>query len=207
MIDAQKNNEVSRRKVTKGAAWSLPVIAAAIAAPSASASEIPPTCPACFQSGLISLPFTSQVVVVGNRGTLAITSALNVDSSGCDVSLFQPAYTAIMTKATLTMSNGSTYNSTAGLGTGVGTFGSISAFNMNAIFSNIVLPNGGSVINGYPVVPTKLCVDFTMVLVGLPSLIQIQCPATLCWDIRSTATGAVIFGAGTLNFTGLLSPA
>ncbi|GAA3271066.1 hypothetical protein [Paenarthrobacter aurescens] len=204
---------ISRRKVAKGAAWSLPVIAAAVAAPAASASVLPPACPGCFEPGAIPLPFTSQVIVSNKSGTLAIVSALNVDSSGCDVSLFQPAYTAIMTSATLTMSDGTTYNSTAGLGTGVGTFGSISAFNMNAIFTGINFPVGGSIVSGYPVTPTKLCVNFTMVLVGLPNLLQFQCPVTLCWDIRTTATGIVApipllnSGAGTLNFTGFLSPA
>ncbi|MEE2523987.1 hypothetical protein V1639_04255 [Pseudarthrobacter sp. J75] len=207
MTEAQDKNMISRRRVTQGAAWSLPVIAAAIAAPSATASVIPPTCPDCFAPGAIPLPFTSQVVVAGNTGTLAIVSTVNVNSSGCDVSLFQPAYTAVMTGATLTMSNGSTYNSSLGLGTGVGSFGSISAFNMNAVFSGINFPNGGSVISGYPVRPTRLCVNFNMILVGLPSLIEIQCPVTLCWNITSTATGVVAFGAGTLNFTGTFSPA
>lgn len=207
MSNIDEPRQISRRKVSKGVAWSVPVIAAAIAAPSAAASVTPPVCPACFEPGVIPGGFTSQSVVLGGRGTLAITTALNVDSSGCDVSLFQPVYTAIMTKATLTMSNGATYASTAGLGSGVGTFGSISAFNMNALFTNIAFPNGGSLIANYPVVPKKICVDFTMVLIGLPSLIEIQCPATLCWDITSTATGVVAFGAGTLNFSGLLSPA
>ncbi len=214
MSDAQERNMMSRRKVAKGVAWSLPVVAAAVAAPAASASSVtPPACPGCFEPGVIPLPFTSQVIVSNKSGTLAIVSALNVDSSGCDVSLFQPVYTAIMTSATLTMSDGTTYNSTAGLGTGVGTFGSISAFNMNAIFTGLNFPVGGSIVSGYPVVPAKLCVKFTMVLVGLPSLIQVQCPVTLCWDIRTTATGIVApvpflnSGAGTLNFTGLMSPA
>ena len=213
MTDPQEKSKITRRKVAKGAAWSLPAIAAAVAAPAAAASVLPPACPGCFEPGAIPLPFTSQVLVSNKSGTLAIVSALNVDSSGCDVSLFQPAYSAIMTSAILTMSNGSTYNSTAGLGTGVGTFGSISAFNMNAIFSGINFPVGGSLVSGYPVVPTKLCVNFTMVLVGLPSLIQLQCPVKLCWDIRTTATGIVApvpfvnTGAGTLNFTGLMSPA
>lgn len=213
MTDAQEKNMISRRKVTQGAAWSLPVIAAAIAAPSASASVQPPVCPACFEPGLIPLPFTSQVVVADNTGTMAIVSTLNVDSSGCDVSLFQPAYTTIATAARLTMSDGTTYTSTVGLGTGVGTFGSISAFNMNAVFSGMNFPNGGSVLAGYPVVPTQFCVDFTMILVGLPSLLEIQCPVTLCWDVASTATGIVAdvplvgAGIGTLNFTGAMTPA
>ncbi|MEE2567947.1 hypothetical protein V1638_00840 [Pseudarthrobacter sp. J64] len=215
MTEAQDKNMISRRRVTQGAAWSLPVIAAAIAAPSATASVIPPTCPACFTAGAIPLPFTSQVLVAGNTGTLAIVSTVNVNSTGCDVSLFQPAYTAVMTGATLTMLNTSnnvstTYNSTVGLGTGVGSFGSISAFSMNAVFNNINFPSGGSV-NNYPVRPTRLCVNFNMILVGLPSLIQIQCPVTLCWNIASTATGVVspafLGGAGTVNYTGTFSPA
>ncbi|MDR6866822.1 hypothetical protein J2Y69_001421 [Microbacterium resistens] len=37
-IDANSNHEIKRRTIVKGAAWSLPVIAAAVAAPSAMAS-------------------------------------------------------------------------------------------------------------------------------------------------------------------------
>ena len=202
---SDQNTGPSRRSVAKGVAWTTPVILAAVAAPAAAASPTP-TCPNCFKAGSVGA-FTSQVMVSGNRGTLAFMSVFNIDASACNLSLFQPTYSILTTGATLTMSDGKTYTQTSGLGAGPGTLGQFSGVSENLMFSGISLPNGGSIISGYPVVPTKLCVNFVFILQGFPSLIQIQCPQTLCWKISSTATGAVLFGAGTLNYSGFLSPA
>ncbi|MCO1340226.1 hypothetical protein BJH93_15235 [Kocuria polaris] len=181
------------------------MLAAAVAAPHASASVEPPVCPECFTAG-IGGAFTAQAVVLNNSGVLTITSALNVSTETCaDLSLFQPAYTAIMTSATLTMTDGSVHTSTVGLGTGVGSFGAVSAFNYNGVFTGINYPNDAIPPYG-PTAPARLCVDFTMVVVGLPSLIEIQCPVTICWNVTGMlSTGTVILGAGTVNHTGVMA--
>lgn len=201
-----KNDGIDRRTVAKGAAWSLPVLAAAVAAPHAAASVVPPECPECFTAGGLDTPFTAQAVVLGNEGAMTLATTLNVSTESCaDLSLFQPAYTAVMTGATLTMSDGNVYNTTLGLGTGVGTFGTISAFAFAGEFLGVDMPNGGSLGNYNPR-PTQLCVEFEMIVVGLPSLIEIRCPVTICWDITCLGTGAVLLGAGTINYTGLMNP-
>ncbi|WP_309081506.1 hypothetical protein [Zhihengliuella sp.] len=195
---------IDRRTVAKGAAWSLPVLAAAVSAPLAAASP-DPTCPECFTAGS-GAAFSAQAVVLGNTGTVAVTTVLNVSTESCaDLSLFQPAYTAIMTAARLTMSDGTTYSSALGLGTGAGTFGAISAFNYTGTFSGIPYANDALPPYG-PTAPARLCVDFNMVVVGLPSLLELTCPVTLCWDVTGQlSTGTVIAGAGTVNHTGLMT--
>jgi hypothetical protein len=195
----------SRRAVTKSAAWATPLIMAAVAAPTASASPVP-ACPNCFKPGSIGVT-TMQSLVVGNRGPLAFTTFVNIDATGCDLSLFSPTYTVLATSATLTMTNGTTYTQAVGLGAGQGTFGQVSAINLSFLFNNIFFPNGAAFLGSYPVMPKKLCVNFTFILEGLPYLVKIECPQTLCWNINTVATGGVLFGAGTLNFTGTFSPA
>ncbi|SEJ32664.1 hypothetical protein SAMN04487917_10531 [Arthrobacter sp. yr096] len=193
----------TRRQVTKGAAWAAPAIMAAVAAPAASASTLP-SCPTCFSTGSVGA-FTSQAIVVGGKGTLAFTSAFNINAMGCDLSLFAPTYTILTTSATLTMSNGQTYTQTINLGAGQGTLGAISAVWENLIFTGISFPNGGSILSGYSVVPKSICISFVFILEGLPFLLKVECPQTLCWNINSTATGVVVGGLGTLNFTGAFS--
>jgi hypothetical protein len=201
---------VDRRTIVKGAAWSIPVVAAAAAMPLASAST--PACPTCIKAGfpivggIISGAWTSQAVVLGNTGTIAFPSIFGLDATQCGISftnIFQPAFTYIVTRATLTMSDGKTYNSAVGLGAGAGNISTVGAMPGAFVFTNVSLPNGGAVagIPPYPVVPKTLTVTVTTTLqygIGL----SIQCPMTLVWDLHGLATGLVFLGAGTVNFTG-----
>ncbi|KNX36191.1 hypothetical protein VV01_01960 [Luteipulveratus halotolerans] len=146
----------------------------------------------------------------GSAALFPFVVTANVNASSCDLSLFKPAYTAIMTSATLTMSDGSTYKSNLGLGTGVGTLGSISAFAFAGNFSNVTLSKFTGFPQTYPsggIRPTKFCIDFNFIFIGLPSLIEITCPQTLCWNISSTAVGKGVAGIGAVTFTSLLTPA
>ncbi len=181
------------------------MLAAAVAAPHAAASVEPPVCPECFTAG-IGAAFTAQSIVLGNTGTLTIATVLNVSTETCaDLSLFQPAYTAVMTSATLTMTDGSVHTSALGLGTGVGSFGAISAFNYNGVFTGINYPNDAIPPYG-PTAPARLCVDFEMIVVGLPSLLELRCPVSICWDVTGMVSlGTVILGAGTVNHTGVMA--
>ncbi|MDR6868023.1 hypothetical protein J2Y69_002631 [Microbacterium resistens] len=209
-IDAAPKKEISRRSVVKTAAWSLPVVAAAAAAPMASAST--PACPTCIKAGLpiiggvIGGVWTLQAGVLGNRGIIAMPNLFGLDATACGISwqnIFQPAFTFVVTSATLTMSDGNSYTSSVGLGVGAGNISTVGAFPSAFVFNNVYLPNGGSIagIPPYPVVPETLTVTVTTTLqygIGL----SIECPVTLTWNLNGLATGLVLFGAGTVNFTG-----
>lgn len=203
----KEESGIGRRTVLKGAAWSTPVIAMAIASPLASASG--PTCPPCLTAGVLG-GITTQAVVVGNKGALAFAGALGLDSRGCDLTLFKPLYTIIPTSATLTMSDGSTHSGT-GLAAGTGTFGQLGALPGTILFSNISFPSGTYVLNSNPVRPKSITIQANVVLVGLPSLIEITCPVTLTWNFNVWGVGVVtpafLGGTGTINFTGTATAA
>lgn len=205
----EKKSGIDRRTMLKGTAWSVPVLAAAIATPLAAASTTP-TCPTCLQPGvLLGGVTTSQALVVGNQGALAFAGVFGLDSTGCDLGLFQPAYTSLVTSATLTMSDGSTYAGT-GLGSGTGTFGQIGVLPGTWLFSGITFPSGTYILGSNPVRPTQISATVNVILVGLPSLITITCPVTLTWNLDVFATGVVtpafLGGTGTLNYTGTATP-
>lgn len=197
----EKKTGVDRRTILKGAAWSAPVVALAVATPIAAASG--PTCPPQLKAGVLG-GITTQAVVAGNKGALAFAGALGLDATGVDLSLFQPAYTTIVTSATLTMSDGSTHSGT-GLGVGAGTLGQIGALPGTLLFSNISFPNGTYAFNSNPVRPTSLTVTAEVLLIGLPSLLEIRCPVTLTWSFSVWGAGVVsafLGGSGTINYTG-----
>jgi len=205
----ETNKSIERRRVLRGAAWATPVLAAAIGTPAAAASG-GPVCPTCIQPGvLLGGVVTSQAIVAGNKGALAFAGVFGMDSSNCNLSLFQPAYTSIVTSATLTMSDGSTYAGT-GLGTATGTFGQIGALPGTWLFSGITFPNGTYILGNNPVRPIRITATVNVILVGLPSLLSITCPVTLTWDLNNMfATGvvsAILGGSGTLNYTGTATP-
>lgn len=205
---SEASTGLARRTVLKGAAWSAPIVAMAVATPLASAST-GPTCPPCLTAGVLGA-VTTQAVVVGNTGALAFVGALGLDSRGCDLTLFQPLYTIIPTSATLTMSDGTTHSGT-GLTAGTGTFGQIGALPGTLLFSNLSFPSGTYVLNSNPRRPTKIVVEANVILVGLPSLIEITCPVTLTYTLDVWGVGVVtpsfLGGTGTINFTGTATPA
>jgi hypothetical protein len=209
-ILGNRRKVVDRRAVVKGAAWSVPVMAAAVAMPLASAST--PACPSCIRAGfpiiggIVAGAWTSQAIVAGNKGTIAFPSIFGLDATQCGISfqnIFQPAFTYIVTQATLTMSDGNTYNSAVGLGVGAGNISTVGAMPGGFVFTNVSLPNGGAVvgIGSYKDVPTKLTVIVRVTLqYGLG--LTLECPMVLTWDLHGLATGLVAFGAGTVNFSG-----
>lgn len=201
--DASAARSITRRHVARGAAWTLPVVALAAAAPSASAST--PACPTCLKAGVLG-GITTQAVVAGNKGALLFAGALGLDSTGCDLTLFKPLYTSIVLSATLTMSDGSTHVG-GGLGSGTGTFGQLGALPGSFLFSNITFPSGTYILSSNPVHPTKISAEVQIILIGLPSLIEVKCPVTLNWDLDVFGVGVVtpsfLGGTGTINFSGL----
>ncbi|MFF8186201.1 hypothetical protein ACF044_02950 [Microbacterium sp. NPDC016588] len=205
---SEASTGLDRRTVLKGAAWSAPIVAMAVATPLASAST-GPTCPPCLTAGVLGA-VTTQAVVVGNKGALAFVGALGLDSRGCDLTLFKPLYTIIPTSATLTMSDGTTHSGT-GLAAGTGTFGQLGALPGTILFSNLSFPSGTYVLNSNPAHPTKIVVEANVILVGLPSLIEITCPVTLTYNLNVWGVGVVtpafLGGTGTINFTGTATAA
>lgn len=194
----------TRRSLITAGAWAVPVVAAAVATPLAAASQ-QPACPTCIKAGVLG-PVTSQAIVLGNKGSLLFAGAFGLDSRTCNLNLFQPLYTSLVTSATLTMSNGATYTG-SGLGTGTGTFGQLGALPGSFLFTNVSFPNGTYLANSNPVRPTKITITVNVVLIGLPSLISITCPQTLTWNLNTFGIGTVIFGAGTINYSGSATPA
>lgn len=211
--DEHPGTGVRRRTVVKTAAWSVPVIAAAVAAPLASASTATPACPSCIKAGLPLIggaaagAWTSQALVAGNRAVIAFGGSFGLDATACGITwqnIFQPFFTYVVTQATLTMSDGNTYTSDLGLGAGAGNTSTVGSFTSGFSFSNVLLPNGGAIlgVGGYPVVPKTLTVNVTTTLqYGLG--LSLECPMTLIWNLNALATGAVVFGIGTVNFSGI----
>lgn len=210
MSEIETTKQVARRTVLKGAAWSVPVVAAAASMPLASASA--PACPTCIKAGLpivggiIAGVWTSQALVLNNKATIAFPNVFGLDATACGISwtnIFQPAFTYIVLSATLTMSDNKTCTSALGLGAGAGNISTVGLFPGAFVFTNVALPNGGSVagIPPYSPVPKTLTVTVKTTLqygVGL----SVECPMTLVWDLHGVATGFVALGAGTVNFSG-----
>lgn len=79
----EENKGLSRRTVVKGAAWSVPVIAAAVATPLASASVLNSDLVASF-AGPITLGLT--LPVVGNVASINTVNTLTVTNNGTTAS-------------------------------------------------------------------------------------------------------------------------
>lgn len=200
-----------RRTIIKGAAWSGPVLAASVAAPIAAATETPPDCPDCLRPGAGAYELAG--LAASNRATLVMAAAIVLDATDCGSILgnifdFQPAFTYVITSATLTMSNGSTYNSLVGLGPGAGVLGAVGAFPSAFTFTNVrVAPTGAFGSEAYtgifpPIRPTKLTVTInTTFKWGLGA--QILCPHVLEWDLPAIGVGALALGAGVVTYTGV----
>lgn len=201
--------QVNRRSLAKGAAWTVPAITAAIAAPASAATT--PACPTCLRPTVGA--FTLNTTVLGGNTTIATTIPvfpINIDSSACNLSLFQPAYTVVpLTTATLTWSNGAT-QTYSGVTAGAGTFGAISAFNVGPLIqtSSTPIPNGTGFLGAYQGTqkrPTRICFNMSFVFIGLPSIISITCRYQICFNLSTTPAGVVTLGAGNVTFAGTAS--
>lgn len=225
MSEIETTKHVGRRTVLKGAAWSVPVVAAAVATPFASASTPIPGCPTCLKAGVLAVvgipllgAWTSQAVVVGNKADILVVPAVGIDTSTCVSAGFINAFGFTMNSATLTMSDGNaandvTYTQILTSLVGVGTLGLVNAFTAIPAFLNVAMPNGGSVLGSYKPAPKKLqiCADiFLQVDIGGGVGGQtVTCSLCFEWDLAGVGTGAVVGalgGTGTINFTGIATP-
>lgn len=200
---------LSRRSIAQGAAWSIPAVTVAAAAPASASSPPPPTCPTCLSAGDIGA-FTAQAIVVNNKGLLAGNLTANIDARACDLKLFKPAYALIGSGSTLTMSDGSTYNSNLSGTAGAGTLGRLSALNASFSFSGVSFPDGTYLLSGSPVHPTQICVKFRAIFIRILGADEFSCEYNLCYKVDlGAASGLVgrITHDGTINYTGTLNHA
>lgn len=206
-VDPISGDNIQRRTVLKGAAWSVPVLATAVAAPMVAATTTnPPACPACLRPGFGA--FELAGLAASSRATLALASAVVLDATQCgsligNIFDFQPAFTYVVTQATLTMSDGGTYNSTLGLGPGAGVLGAVGAFPGIFSWSNVRV-DPSNLRTGLPRErPMKLSVSIeTTFKWGLGA--QIICPNTLEWDLSAALNvGLLAVGAGAVTYTGV----
>ena len=222
---------VSRRAVVKGAAWSVPVLAATVATPLTSASAVA-ACPACFRPAVFAGgTWTSpNNPVAGNKGGVAITgsapgrSPFGFDTSACANLGFQPSFSYTIDSAELTMvrANGApdTYV-VAGQGVPampappyVATLGSSVEFptppGSSVAFNwpNVAYPSGAYSATPPPVRPSALKVQITTILTPLGGGQPITCTSTLSWVLSNgPASGTVVFGTGQISFAGSAAPA
>lgn len=193
---------IGRRTVTKGLAWSVPVIAASVAVPLAAASEKKPNC-GCLATGALGA-FTAQAATLLNIGTVTGTIAFNLDSGACNTGFFKPLYTILGAGGNISFSDGTKYPYTIGATTGVGTIGQVSAFDSTfTVLGRVNMPN--DLVPPYSLkVPTRLCMTFTAIFVPILPIPQVECTYALCFDITSPSSlGAIIAGTGTVNWTDL----
>lgn len=205
MTDINKPG-MDRRTIIKGAAWSAPVLAASVAAPIAAATTTPPDCPGCLKPGLGA--FELAGVAAGSQATLALASAVVLDATDCgsligNIFDFQPAFTYVITRARLTMSDGVSYDSAVGLGPGAGVLGLAGAFPGVFAWTDVrVDPN--NLRTGLPRTrPASLSVNIDVTFKwGLGA--QILCPNTLTWDLTDhLPVGLLALGAGLVTYTGI----
>lgn len=205
MTEIEQTSGVSRRTLVKGAAWSVPVIAAATVSPLAAATT--PECPNCVKPNYGV--FTLAGLATSARASLAFLAVQSLDATDCGflTNIFRPAFTFAVLSSTLTMSDGNTYNSAVGLGVAGGVLGTpLNPFPGAFAFTNVrVDPSNNR--SGLPRTrPAKLTVQVQYTLefgIGL----QLQCPNTYEWDLSALANvSLLVLGTGAVSYTGASQP-
>lgn len=157
--EVQKNKGISRRAVVKGAAWSVPVIAAAVATPLAAASGVVEVGAfalngSCGTLGLLGPGFTLQagpttplpvgttititgggianIGVFGVTGGTANVNVLSPTSRQITLTAALPAGATIAFRTTLSISVAFTLNAVAALPTGYSGTGAKTAAGVNS---------------------------------------------------------------------------
>ncbi|EKA62393.1 hypothetical protein B277_02341 [Janibacter hoylei PVAS-1] len=211
----------SRRSIAKGAAWAVPSVAVAAAAPSLAASTEPPCAPQTCAYPLVS---ALQVIATRNANntssSISFTGAITAAITPCTGLLSlgvatlrrvevtwqsraaRPPYTGSGISATTTTTS-SNYN----LALGVNAAGaliiptlSISVPNVRNIQSGVY---ADVVVGSLPSRPTRLCfdIDYTRIIGG--GLPPQECQARVCIDTAVLVAVGVIsnIGGGVATFT------
>lgn len=192
------------RGVILGAAWAPPVIAAALAVPVAAASSIPLTCPSGVRPAVQEIPqMSTSLSVLGNIGQIRLNArTVRVDTTSLIPRVFGATAMTSVTYA-LTMSSGTTHMAIGEEPLPI-TIGAIEDLPAGT-FRDIRFPNGTYTSATNPQRPTHLTATVTFEFTMTDSSAPISCPYVLSWALATVATGAVIFGAGTLTYDGTLA--
>lgn len=188
---AKTDSKITRRTVAKGAAWTLPVVSLAAAAPTASASPIPCTNCVVPNAGVST---ALSGLVANNHSVLTIPANFGayVTCSGIlSVGL------VVVRGAKLTMSDGNEYTALAlgaGVAAGIGGSSGIN-FTGDFTFSNVEFPNGNYIhanAKNAPVYPKKFVIRADVVLnlgVGTGT-----CPLTFTYEPTKFGASAGLVG-------------
>ncbi|HWC20896.1 MAG TPA: hypothetical protein VG502_01230 [Flexivirga sp.] len=190
--------KISRRTIAKGAAWSVPVVAVAAAAPASAAST--PACPgASCPKPVLSAVTLSTGVFAANTNTADLnitagTEVANFLTPECSGGGLLQASLVTVGDATLTMKETATGKTTAYTGTtgvSAGATAASAAFAMATIgasFPSVNFPDGDllSGLTNAPVVPQSLCISYTVVLDVLGSTpgTTVTCPGQVCFGFN-----------------------
>ncbi|GGB18225.1 hypothetical protein GCM10011492_05080 [Flexivirga endophytica] len=183
---------VDRRTIAKGAAWTLPVIATAAAAPAASASTNP-TCPQCGVPILNVV--TATAGVKKNVGDLVIpVGAFVANLAGCTGLINASVLTANSATLTMKYSNGSTksYTTTNGLSVGVSATVATVLAEAALTFTGVDFPRG-SFLNP-PVQPSSVSFDVVILLEILGK--RLECPQTITFNFDLSVGGYAVGPGG-----------
>lgn len=194
---------IDRRTIAKGAAWTLPVVATAAAAPAASASTTP-TCTQCATPTL-NVATASASRIRGHAGDLTIPAgAFVANLAGC-TGLFN-ASVLTANSATLTMrhADGSTksYTTTSGLSVGVSATIATALVGAALTFPGVEFPSGTLVTPGARPVSVSFDVVILLRILGQ----ELQCPQTITFNFSLSVGGySVNGGAGNGSASWLLA--
>lgn len=196
----------SRRQIAKGAAWAVPAVSVAAAAPSIAAS---PTCTNCAVPvlGAASTTVRNTNVVYARRATVA--TGLTFSLTGC-TGLFS-AGIVTLESATLTIAHqggGSTTHTTnANLSLGAAAAGLV-ALPSALVFEGVTLPGGiyagvGS-IGLTPAWPSQLClkIRYFRLIGGQPT----ECSTEICYRAVRLTEAVVGTIPGVVEFATVWGP-
>lgn len=187
--DAVPRTEVPRRLIARGAVWSVPVVSVAALAPSVAAS--PTSCGTCVIP-VLSASATTMTRIGGTR-TVTMAPGFTFSVTGCTGLL--SLQTVTVSSAVLTMSDGTSYTTTAGLGLGPGAAGllvTVGAITWTGVTIPTGLYAGVAVLGALPIAPTSVCftVNYVIRLGGAASL---ACSQVVCFtpNLVSVALGSI----------------
>jgi uncharacterized membrane protein AbrB (regulator of aidB expression) len=119
-VISNENSGVSRRRVVAGVAWSLPVIATAIAAPAAAASGIPAS---------VTMGAIGTSTAVGSAGSLAVQAPTTFDvQTGTAFTGSSVSYTITIQSVASDQNSRVEITATSPAGTGSSTSGKVTTF-------------------------------------------------------------------------------
>lgn len=172
---AKTDSKITRRTVAKGAAWTLPVVSLAAAAPAHAASPpVPPDCSTCFSAGYAVLGQLATTWELGSvAGGVAFTLTAGLKNTCSNVAF---AFVGL-TGATMTFREGGSATVPLSPNAGAGVLGqTLTAF----VGTGTLLPSGSYF--GKTIDTVCFPIQITVTIGGKQS----TCPkTTLCWKLNN----------------------